>query len=107
MQKNITILQDNITKWEKELKTLRARVKVSAATQQVNKQIAQIDHNSTITMLERMKAKVEDQEALAQAYGEIATANKSATEEIDRIINDNSLSIEQELKSLKHNLGMK
>lgn len=106
MQKNIHVLQDNLLKWEKELKTLRARIKVSDATKQVNKQIAQIDSDSTISMLERMKEKVEDQEALAQAYGEIAKAKMEVKSELDKILKDDSLSIENELNALKKEIGM-
>ncbi|OJU77967.1 MAG: phage shock protein A [Bacteroidetes bacterium 47-18] len=106
MQKNIRVLQENLAKWEKELKTLRARVKVSAATQQVNKQIAQIDSDSTIVMLERMKEKADDQEALARAYGEIAHEKQDSKSEIDRILKDDSLSVDKELAALKQKLGM-
>lgn len=106
MLKNIQILKDNLAKWEKELKTLRARVRVSAATQQVNKQIAQIESNSTISMLERMKDKVEDQEALAKAYGEIAQAQHSVKDEIDEIFKEDKFSIQKELAEIKGKLGM-
>ena len=86
LNKNVDILQFNISKWENELRTLRARVKVSKTTKEVNKQMAQIDSNSTISMLERMREKVEDEEALAQAYGDIANKPKSLDEEINKAL---------------------
>jgi phage shock protein A len=106
MMGNIQILQDNLNKWEKELKTIKARIKVSDATQQVNKQLSQIDSDNTLAMLERMKNKVEDKEALAQAYGEIAKHKMEAKNEIDKIINDDSISIDNELHELKKQLGI-
>ncbi len=107
MLKNIEVLKENLAKWEKELKTLRARVKVSKATEQVNKQLAHIDANSTIAMLERMKEKVEDQEALAQAYGEIAQAKNELKDELDKILKDDTLSIEKDLELIKEQLGIR
>lgn len=106
IQKNIEILRFNITKWENELKTLKSRIRVSKATKEVNKQMAQIDSNSTISMLERMKEKVEEEEALAQAYGEIANKKTSVDEEIDRAIGDESSKVNQELDDIKRKLGM-
>jgi len=106
IQKNIDILRFNITKWENELKTLKSRIKVSRATKEVNKQMAQIDSNSTISMLERMKEKVEEEEALAQAYGDIAGKKVSVDEEIDKAIGDDASKVNQDLDEIKRKLGM-
>lgn len=106
MLRNTVILKENMEKWEKELRTLKARVKVSKATEQVNKQVAQIDGNGIITMLERMKSKVEDQEALSQAYGEIHREQNSKKAEIDNLLKDDSLSIEKDLQAIKEKLGI-
>lgn len=106
IQKNIDILRFNITKWENELKTLKSRVKVSRATKEVNKQMAQIDSNSTISMLERMKEKVEEEEALAQAYGDIANKKTSVDDEIDKAIGDDAGKVNQDLDEIKKQLGM-
>ncbi|MCG8474494.1 MAG: PspA/IM30 family protein [Cytophagales bacterium] len=83
LEGNVKQLKQNISKWENELKTLRARVKVSNATKKLNKQLAQIDSSSTVSMLERMKEKATEEEALAESYGEIANENRSLDEEID------------------------
>ena len=106
IQKNIDILRFNITKWENELKTLKSRIKVSKATKEVNKQLAQIDSNSTISMLERMKEKVEEEEALAQAYGDLAKSTKSVDDEIDKAIGDEAGKVNQELEEIKKRLGI-
>jgi phage shock protein A len=81
-------------------------VKVSKATQQVNKQLAQLDTNGTIAMLERMKDKVEDQEALSKAYGEIAHSKNDLKDELNKILKDDTLSIETDLTAIKNKLGM-
>lgn len=104
LHKNVDVLKFNITKWESELTTLKARVKVSNAAKMVNKQLANIDSNSTISMLERMKVKVEEDEALAKAYGEIAHGNKSIIDEINETIS-NKDSINAELEALKLKLN--
>lgn len=107
IQKNADILHFNITKWENELKTLKSRIRVSRATKQVNKQMAQIDSNSTISMLERMKAKVEEEEALAQAYGEIAKNNTSVDDEINKAIgSDSAQKVNSDLDEIKRKLGI-
>ena len=106
IQKNIEVIRFNITKWENELKTLKSRVRVSKATKEVNKQMAQIDSNSTISMLERMKEKVEEEEALAQAYGDIAKNRTSVDEEIDRAIGDDAGKVNDDLDEIKRQLGM-
>lgn len=90
---NIKHLKSNIQKFEVELKTLRARSKVSEATSNINKQLADIDSSSTVSMLERMKEKVAQQEALAESYGEIANENKSVDDEIDKAIGSGSAQV--------------
>ena len=99
VHKNVEVLKFNINKWENELTTLKARVKVADATKQVNKQMAKIDANSTISMLERMKAKVEEDEALAQAYGSLADNSKTADDEINETLKGDL--IQNELEALK------
>ena len=106
MLRNTEILKENMEKWEKELRTLKARVKVSKATEQVNKQLAQVDGHGIVAMLERMKSKVEDQEALAKAYGEISREKNSKKDELDSLLKDDSLSIEKDLQAIKQKLGI-
>lgn len=106
MMSNIQILKDNLIKWERELKTIKARVRVSDATKLVNRQLAQIDGDNTLTMLERMKDKVEDQEALASAYGDIARQKFEGKNAIDNYLNNENLNIDLELEEIKRNLGL-
>ncbi len=104
VHKNIEVLKYNINKWETELTTIKARVRVANATKVVNKQLAKMDSNSTISMLERMKEKVEEDEALAKAYGEMAQKQTSVSDEIDQALNENA--DDADLEALKKQLGM-
>jgi len=79
-------LRSNIGKYENELRTLKARVKVSNATRKINQQMAGVDSSSTVAMLERMKEKVAQEEALSESYAEIADESRSVDEEIDRAL---------------------
>ncbi len=107
MDANIKRLRNQISQYENELRTLKARVKVSTATKNINKQMAQIDASSTVSMLERMKDKVAEEEALAESYGDIANESRSVDEEIDRAIEsagaDNAT---DELAELKRKMGL-
>ena len=103
---NVAEVKKSISKWENELKTLKARVKVTNANQKLNKQMASVDASSTVSMLERMQDKVNQEEALAEAYGDIAHANKSVDDEIDKAINFKEDSAENELAKLKEQLGL-
>jgi phage shock protein A len=106
LEKNVNSIKSNISKWENELKTLKARVKVSNATKNLNKQMAEIDGSSTVSLLERMKEKVEQDEALAEAYGDIANDSKSIDDELNAIIDTTEVSAESDLDKLKKQLGM-
>lgn len=106
IQRNIDVLKFNVTKWENELKTLKSRIKVSKTTKEVNKQMAKIDSNGTISMLERMKEKVEEEEALAQAYGDIAKNATSLDDEINNAIGSDMGKVNDELDEIKKKLGL-
>ncbi len=105
LESSIKSLKNNISKWENESKMLKARSKVSAATKNVNKQLAGIDSSGTVSMLERMKTKVEEQEALSESYSELANENKSLDEEIDSVLEESSTEGSDALKSLKAKLS--
>lgn len=106
LETNVNGLRNNISKWENELKTLKARVKVSNATKNLNKQMAAIDSSSTVNMLEKMKEKVTEEEALAEAYGDIANESKSIDEELDKALDTKQISAENNLEALKKKMGL-
>jgi phage shock protein A len=81
-------LKSQIRHYENELKTLKARDRVSSATTKINKSMSGIDSSSTVARLERMKDKVNQQEAMAEAYGDIASESRSVDDEIDDVLKD-------------------
>ena len=106
LERNIQTIKSNISNWENELRTLKARVKVSNATKSLNKQMAEIDSSSTVSMLERMKEKVAQEEALAEAYGDIAGASKSIDDELEKAASTTEAKAEDDLSKLKDQLGL-
>lgn len=86
LQGNIEKLKSNIGQYENELVTLKARAKTAQATGKINKQISAIDSSGTVSLLERMKSKVEEEETLAIAYGDIAQASSSVDDEINQAL---------------------
>ena len=100
-------IKGNISNWENELKTLKARVKVSDATKNVNKQMAELDSTGTVSMLERMKEKVAQDEALAEAYGDLADSKTSVDDEIDAAADMTEAKLDDDLAKLKEQLGLK
>lgn len=105
MESKIKRLRQQISQYENELKTLKARVKVSTATKNINKQMAQIDSSSTMSLLERMKDKVAEEEALAESYGDIANESRSLDEELDRALEDSNPASD-DLAALKAKMGL-
>ena len=100
-------IRSNISTWDNELRTLKARAKVSSATKKINKQMANIDSSSTVSMLERMKDKVVEDEALAQSYGEIANESKSIDDELNKALaGDSNTQASDSLAALKAKMGM-
>ena len=71
----------------------------------LNKQMASIDSSSTVNMLEKMKEKVSQEEALADAYGDIASESKSIDDEIDKALDGKTASAESDLDALKKTNG--
>lgn len=105
LEAKVNDLKTQLSQWENELKTLKARAKVSAATKKLNKQMAGIDSSSTVAMLERMKSKVEEEESLAQSYGELAAAPKSVDDEIEKALGSGTPADSDKLAELKAKMG--
>jgi phage shock protein A len=107
LEAKVRDIKKQIAQWENELKTLKARARISTATRKLNQQMANIDSSSTISTLERMRAKVEEEEALAQSYGEIAATPKSVDDEIEAALNGASSPASSEsLAALKAKMGI-
>lgn len=104
LHSNMNKMKTTISKWENELRTLKARFEVSEATKNINKQLADIDADSTVAMLERMKEKVSAQEALSDAYAEISNENKSVDDEINQALDGDKSAAKDDLEKLKAKL---
>ena len=107
LQGNVDKLKSTVTTYENDLITLRARAKTAAATRKVNEQMAKVDSSGTISMLEKMKAKVEEDESLAQSYGELASADKSIDDELNAALGSGKTSAASDsLAALKSKMGI-
>jgi phage shock protein A len=107
LQDKVQQLKTAITTYENELVTLRARAKTAESTRKINQHLAKVDSSSTIAMLERMKQKVEEDEALAQAYGEVGQADTSVDAEINKALASGQPSQAQDqLQAMKARLGI-
>jgi len=107
LQSQVSKLKSMVTTYENDLITLKARARTAASTKKINAQLAKVDSSSTISMLEKMKAKVEEDEALAQAYGEVAGAETSIDSEIDSALGGaSSAGASESLLELKKRMGI-
>ena len=105
LQTQVDKLKSSIAGYENDLVTLRARARTAAATKKINKQLAKVDSHGTLAMLERMKERVEEDESLSEAYGEVADASKSVDEEIDAALQEKNPGADK-LAELKSKMGI-
>ena len=102
LQNNVNDLKSKIGSYENDLVTLKARTKTANATRKINQHLANVDSKGTVAMLERMKEKVEEQEALAEAYGEMGDATTSVDDEINKALADSKgVAVDDSLAQLK------
>ncbi len=107
LESKVKKLKNQIGHYEAELTTLRARSKTADSMEKINRQLANVDTSGTIAMLEKMKEKVTEQEALAEAYGDMADGATSIDEEIDKAIGSPSAAKAQDsLAELKKRMGL-
>ena len=106
LQSQVDKLKSAVTGYENDLITLRARARTAAATKKINKQLAKVDSGGTIAMLERMRERVEEDESLSQAYGELADSSKSIDDEIDAALAGKATQSDDRLAELKAKMGM-
>ncbi len=105
IENNVQKIKSTINKWENELRTLKARVKVSSAKTSINKQMSELDSTGTVSMLERMKEKIAQKEALADAYSEMVEDAINIDEEIDEALDSASLKADEQLAQMKQKLN--
>lgn len=90
LEDKIKKLKSHMESWQNELTTLKARAKVASSTRKINQQLSQLSSDSTISMLEKMKTKVSEEEALAQAYDDMTFLDSSVDTEIDKALEGTS-----------------
>lgn len=107
LQVNMEKLKSTVSSYENDLITLKARARTAAATRKVNEQLARIDSSGTISLLERMKSKVEEDESLAQSYGELAGVDKSVDDELNAALGSGQIGpASDKLAELKSKMGI-
>ncbi len=102
-------LKTTIRTYENELTTLKARAQTAKSVEKINKVMAGADSSGTVAMLERMKQKVDEGEARAQAYGELAEGTSSLDDELEKALPGGGASGEsntERIDDLKKKLGM-
>lgn len=107
LQSKVQQLKRDISKYENELVTLRARAKTATSMRKINQQLSGVDSSSTLAMLEKMKNKVAEEESLAEAYGQIGDEGKTVDQDIDKALLETSASTASDsLAELKKKMGI-
>lgn len=103
MSKKILELKNKIKDSENEYNSLKARATVARTTKKVNQQLSSVSSDSTMSMIEDMKTKINAEENLAQAYGEVSGVETSIDDEINKAIGMD-IDIQKSLTEMKQKL---
>ncbi len=107
LQTKVEELKRQIGKYENEVVTLRARARTASSMRKINQQLAGADASGTVAMLEKMKAKVQEEESLAEAYGQLSDVGGTIDEDIDKALAlPSSTTASDSLAELKKKMGM-
>ena len=107
LQTKVDSIKQTISHYENELITLKARAKTASSMRKINQQLAKVDTSGTISMLEKMKNKVQEEESLAEAYGTIAAVDAGVDSEIDKALAEPpSTGASDSLADLKKKMGI-
>lgn len=108
IESNNKHLKSKIEGLEGELGTLKARVKVAKSTKDFNQKLAGLDANNTLKMLEKMKDKIAQEEALSQSYADIADNNRSIDDQINKALEGSNThpEVADSLAQLKAKIAM-
>ncbi|WP_448518805.1 PspA/IM30 family protein [Rhodoflexus sp.] len=102
LEKQTMQLKMQIDQWEGEIKTLKARAQISQATRSLQERLSRTDAQGTLALLDNLKEKVTEQEAIAEAYNQLSEGRTSLDAEIDRILGtDSKGSVSNDLQRLK------
>ncbi len=103
MSKKVLELKNKIKDSENEYNSLKARATVARTTKKVNQQLSSVSSDSTMSMIEDMKTKINAEENLAQAYGEVSGVETSIDDEINKAIGMD-IDIQKSLAEMKQKL---
>ena len=107
LQVKVEELKRQIGKYENEVITLRARARTASSMRKINQQLAGADASGTVAMLEKMKNKVQEEESLAEAYGQLSDVGGTIDEDIDKALAlPSSTAASDSLAELKKKMGM-
>lgn len=106
LQIKVTQLKQTITRYENELVTLKARARTASSMRKINQQLSTVDTSGTINMLEKMKQKVDEEESLAAAYGEMGNLEGNFDSELDKALEAPAPAASDSLQALKKKMGM-
>ena len=106
LQSNVNDLKSKVASYENDLVMLKARARTANATRKINQRLSNVDSKGTVALLERMKEKVSEEEALAEAYGDMAASGGSIDSEIDKALGSGSGKAEDSLAQLKLKMGI-
>ena len=106
LQAKVNKLHQTVRKYENELLTLKARARTAQSMRKINQQLAGVDSNSTIAMLEKMKTRVVEEESLAEAYGEVGASVSTVEQEIDDTLRGSAAASCASLVDLKKKMGI-
>ncbi len=105
LEQKIKTLKSQIMNWQNELVSLKSRAKLASSTKKINEQLATVNSDSTVAMLENMKAKVDRDEAMAQAYEELTGLEDTVDDQINHALEEKSVpSITDSLAELKNKI---
>lgn len=106
LQGKVDDLRKTISTYENELVTLRARAKTASSMRKVNQQLSKVDSSSTLAMLEKMKQKVDEEESLATAYGDVAAGTTTLDARVNQVLTTRSGDNQRSLEDLKRKMGL-
>ena len=107
LQTKVEELKRQINKYENEVITLRARARTASSMRKINQQLAGADASGTVAMLEKMKNKVQEEESLAEAYGQLSDVGGTIDEDIDKALAlPSTAATSDSLAELKKKMGM-
>ena len=107
LQAKVEDLKRQISTYENEAITLKARARTASSMRKINQQLAGADASGTVAMLEKMKQKVQEEESLAEAYDQLADVGGDIDEDIDKALSAPSSSAGADsLAALKAKMGI-